>query len=87
MAWSLFAGGVAALGTILAHKVLESAWKRIRQKDPPLNPAAPTVTWSEALTWGAAAGIVAGISRVAARRGAVAAWSRFFGRMPPDPNK
>jgi hypothetical protein len=87
IAWSLFAAGAAAAGAVIAHSVLEKAWKQIRQKDPPLNPAAPKVTWSEALTWGAAAGIVAGVSRVVARRGAVAAWARMFGHLPPDRNK
>jgi hypothetical protein len=87
LGWSLFAAGAAAAAAVIAHGVLEKAWKQIRQKDPPLNPAAPKVTWTEALTWGAAAGVVAGISRVVARRGAVAAWARMFGSLPPDRNK
>lgn len=87
VAWSLFAAGAAAAAAVIAHGVLEKSWKQVRQKDPPLNPAAPHVTWTEALSWGAVAGIVAGLSRVAARRGAVAAWSRLFGSLPPDRNK
>ena len=84
--WSLFAAGAAGLAGVLSHRGLESMWKRLRRKDPPQNPAAPTVTWTEALAWGAVAGVVAGISRVVARRGAVAAWARYVGE-PPDPNK
>jgi hypothetical protein len=87
MAWSLFATGAAAAAAVIAHGVLEKTWKQVRRKDPPLNPAAPRVTWGEALSWGAAAGIVAGLSRVVARRSAVAAWSRMFGHLPPDRNK
>jgi hypothetical protein len=84
--WSAFATGSAALASVLAHKALENTWKQLRRKDPPLNPAAATVTWSEALTWGIAAGVVAGISQVVARRGAVAAWQRLVGE-PPKKNK
>jgi hypothetical protein len=80
--WSLFAAGAAGLAGVIAHKALETTWKQMRRKDPPLNPAAPSVTWSEALTWGIAAGAVAGISRVVARRGAVAAWQRIMGEPP-----
>jgi hypothetical protein len=86
LAWSAFATGAAALASVVAHKTLENTWKQLRRKDPPLNPAAATVTWGEALAWGIAAGVAAGISQVVARRGAVAAWTRFIGE-PPKRNK
>lgn len=82
LVWSLFAATAAGLAGMIAHKALETMWKQARRKDPPLNPAAPSVTWTEALVWGIAAGAVAGLSRVVARRGAVVAWKRLIGEPP-----
>jgi uncharacterized protein involved in exopolysaccharide biosynthesis len=84
MVWTVFAAGAAAFGGFLARKSLETAWRQIRRSDPPLNPVTPKTTWTDALLWGAAAGLVAGLSRVVMRRSAFAAWHRVLGRQPPE---
>jgi hypothetical protein len=60
--------GVLAAG-ITTHQVLERIWEESTERPAPKNPAAPGVTWGEALLWGATAGILAGLAKTAARRG------------------
>lgn len=55
----------AARGTRL---ILRRAWRTGTGEDPPDDPAAPGVTWSTALAWGVASGIVVGAARVVGHR-------------------
>jgi hypothetical protein len=82
-AWTIVAAGSAALAGLAARQVLERGWRAVRKAPPPENPADPRVEWRDALLWAGATGLVVGIGRVLARRGAVAAWRRITGRMPP----
>lgn len=60
--------GVLAAG-ITTHRVLERIWEESTSRPAPKNPASPGVTWSEALLWGATAGVLAGLAKTATRRG------------------
>jgi len=65
---SLAVTGAAVAAGMLTNRLLTAAWKRWRGKDPPVNPAASGVTWSEALIWAGTVGAAIGINRVFARR-------------------
>jgi hypothetical protein len=81
--WALVAAGSAAVVGFASRQLLRRGWSAWRKQPPPDNPAAPDVAWRDALLWAAATGLVVGIGRVAARRGAVAGWRRVTGRLPP----
>jgi hypothetical protein len=77
-ALSLVSGALAA---IAVRKLLGSAWPGANQ--PPLNPANRRINWTEALVWGVASGIGAGVARVVSKRTAAAAWEKATGKPPP----
>jgi hypothetical protein len=74
--------GVAGIAAaIAARKIVSAVWPT--DADTPLNPADRRISWPEALTWGIAAAIGAGVARVVAVRGSAAAWQRVTGETPP----
>ena len=81
--WALFSTGAAILAGILARSTLKGGWKLITKKAPPANPASPKIGWTEAISWTAATGVGVSLGRLAAKRGAAAAWKRTTGRRPP----
>lgn len=63
--------GLAAAGAAFATRsLLRRGWHAATGEDPPLNPASHETAWTEALIWTVAASVVAGISRLTARRAA-----------------
>ena len=64
----------AALGGVLARQAIKAGWQTAFRREPPENPVSRDVDWSDALLWGLASGALAGIVRVAARRGASSAF-------------
>lgn len=60
-------GCVVVAGFATRH-ALAWAWEARTERPAPKNPAAPGVSWKEALMWGAAAGVVAGVARTVVRR-------------------
>lgn len=83
MAWSLFAAGAALTFGFAGRWALKGSWRLTTGEDPPENPAAPDVTWGQALAWAAASAAVVAVSRLAAQRSAAAGWHRFTGSPPP----
>ncbi len=73
------AAGIAA--AVLARKIVSALWRS--DTDTPLNPADRRTSWQEALAWGIATAIGAGIARVVALRVASAAWQKMTGETPP----
>ena len=61
------AGG---LGGLLAMRLLESAWRKATGSEVPDDPTDRDVSWGHALAWTVASGIVIGVARLVARRGA-----------------
>ncbi len=61
--------GIAAMGAAyLTRSALRRGWNATTGEDPPMNPASTETAWTEALVWTVAASVVAGVSRLAARR-------------------
>lgn len=81
--WTLVTTGSTALAAVVVRKVMETGWKTATGDEPPQNPVAPGVRWTDALAWAGAAGAAAALARVLARRGAAAGWKRLTGRLPP----
>lgn len=81
--WKALASGAAVLAAILARKVLVSGWRGARHAEPPTNPADPTTSWGEAVTWAALTGALVGVARMLAQRGAAQSWNRVTGDLPP----
>ena len=82
-AWMAVAAGAAMLGGAMVRKGLEGAWKLAMHDDPPLDPSSREVAWREAILWTVASGVVIGLGRLIARRGAAAGWERLTGEAPP----
>ena len=61
--------GVAALGaSYLTKTLLRFSWNAATGEDPPMNPADSDTAWTDAVVWTVAASVVAGLSRLTARR-------------------
>lgn len=69
----------ALMGAVMARKALTMLWVQVTGDEPPDNPAARGTTWRDALLWGAAAGLVAGLSRTAGRKLATGAYASLSG--------
>ena len=83
IAWQ---GLAAASGMLAAMGVRQAAvrtWRTAKHEDPPENPVARDVSWTDALTWAIAVAIGAAVARVVAQRGAAAAWEKATGDPPP----
>lgn len=81
--WKLAATGAAVLAGIAVRSTLMTLWRRVMKNEPPNNPADPATSWAEAVAWTAATGLVVGVARMAASRGAAAGWRRATGALPP----
>lgn len=69
--------GAAVAAGIATRRGLQTLWKQWRGTEPPEDPAAPGVTWPDALIWAMAVGAAVGVARVLSRRGTTAAVGRF----------
>ena len=87
LTWKLLGTGSATLSGIAARKLTDAAWYAARGKTPPKNPAAPGVSWPEALAWAAFSGVVVAAGRLVAARGAAAAYQSLTGKLPPGINE
>jgi hypothetical protein len=81
--WKLAATGAAVVASIAVRNVLMAVWRSITKTEPPNNPADPATSWGEAIAWTAATGLVIGVARMVASRGAAAGWRRATGSLPP----
>jgi hypothetical protein len=79
----MVAGMAGALGAFAMRNSLEKAWQLAVGTDPPRNPAARDVPWKHAIIWTVATGVLIGLGRLLAERGAAEVWNRYQGRMPP----
>lgn len=73
----LLVGATSIVAGLATKRLLECAWRAVRQNDPPTNTAAAGVSWKDALIWGAAVGAAMGVSKVLSRRGATEVWRKF----------
>lgn len=84
MSWKVVSVGAGALAAIGMRQLVSAIWPGSAR--PPLNPADRKVDWTDALAWGIASGIGAGVARVVSTRGAATAWERVTGSPPPGIN-
>lgn len=82
-AFSAMSALSAIAAGILTRKVLTKVWTKAAGREPPANPADPTVDWQEAVTWAAATGVGVGVGRVVGRRAAADVWERAAGEPAP----
>jgi hypothetical protein len=68
--WILTSGAAAMAASWATRSALKHGWNATTGDDPPLNPASTETAWTEALVWTVAASVVAGLSRLTARRAA-----------------
>jgi uncharacterized protein DUF4235 len=81
--WKLAATGAAVVTGMAVRNVLMGLWRKVMKTEPPNNPADPATGWGEAIAWTAATGLVIGVARMVASRGAAAGWQRYTGTLPP----
>ncbi len=83
LTWKLLGTGAATLSGIAVRKLTDAAWYAARGTTPPKNPAAPGVSWPDALAWAALSGLAVAGGRLLAARGAAAAYTSLTGKLPP----
>src|SRR3954453_20487345 len=71
---------------IVVKKAADGAWLKVRGYPPPKNPAAPGVTWPDALAWPAVSGVLSASGRLVARPGAAGVYQKLTGELPPGVN-
>lgn len=59
---------VTAGAVFVARKLLSAVWTRATGKEPPTDPADPTVTIAEAVTWAVIAGITVEVTKLFAAK-------------------
>jgi hypothetical protein len=62
--------GAAVGAGIGARKLTDLIWKRATGAEPPEDPTDKSTSWGEAIAWTVMVGVVVGLMRLVARRGA-----------------
>ncbi len=83
IAWKAVSLATGAAAGALVQQVLSRIWRQTASQDPPTNPADRARSWKEALLWGAAIGLGAGVARVVASRSAAVVWEAATNETPP----
>ncbi|PAP78333.1 DUF4235 domain-containing protein [Rubrivirga marina] len=68
--WIAVSGLSAMAAAFATRSLLRRSWHAATGEDPPMNPADSDTAWTEAAVWTIAASVVAGLSRLTARRAA-----------------
>ncbi|MCW2698381.1 MAG: uncharacterized protein JWR62_3466 [Modestobacter sp.] len=84
--YKLLGPALAIPSGIVVRKAADAAWLKVRGYPPPKNPAAPGVTWPDALAWAAVSGVLYASARLVAARGAAATYEKLTGKLPPGLN-
>lgn len=84
-AWRWFSLGSAVIGASLAQRALDTGWRKATGKKPPTNPADPTVSAREAMTWAVVSSSIVTGARVLATRRAANYYLKSTGTNPPAP--
>jgi hypothetical protein len=87
LTWKLLSAGFAVPAGIAVRKATDAAWYGVRGTMPPKNPAAPGVSWPEALAWAGVSGLAIAAGRLVAARGAAASYEKLTGKLPPGINQ
>lgn len=84
--YKLLGPAMAIPSGIVVRKAADTAWLKVRGYPPPKNPAAPGVTWPDALAYAAVSGVLYASARLVAARGAAATYEKLTGKVPPGLN-
>ncbi len=82
--YNLLSKASTIAGAVGTRKLIKKGWKAFTKKDPPTNPASPTVLWKEALLWGACTGLTVGIAKTVVRRLIAGYWRKYKGAKPAE---
>lgn len=72
----------AGAATMMVTQLTDRGWRMAFGAKPPDNPAAPEVSWGEALLYSAATGLLIGLGRVVAKRIATEGLRNQLGHRP-----
>ena len=72
----------AGLATVTITQLTDRGWRLAFGKRPPDNPAAPDVSWGEALLYATATGLLVGVGRMVAKRLATSGLESRLGHRP-----
>jgi hypothetical protein len=79
------AGSTVVVGTAV-KSLLNTSWKTVAKRNPPLNPASADTSWKEALLWTIVSSAAIGVAQLLARRGADALFHKANGNVIVDRN-
>jgi hypothetical protein len=83
--WKVITLGSGALAGLVTQRILETAWKGVRDQSPPPVPADRSARWADALSWAIATGVGAGVARLVTIRTAARMWEATTHEVPPEP--
>jgi hypothetical protein len=86
MLYKLLGPALAIPAGLVVKKAADTTWEKVRGYPPPKNPAAPGVSWPDALAWAAVSGALYAAARLVAAAGAAAAYEKITGNLPPGVN-
>lgn len=72
----LLTGSAVAAG-LLARKLARKSWEIVADEPPPLNPAAPSVGWRDAIAFTVGTAVFVGLARLVTRREVSRQMGRF----------
>ena len=81
--WNLYAGGIGAITTVVAAKVVNGVGQAVTGDAPP-DPNDPGVPLRRALTWAVASGIGIGLAQLLVNRIAADQWTKAMGTPAPS---
>lgn len=75
--YDILATSSGVLAGILVTKALEKAWRKVKNEDPPADPASEDVSWRDAIGWTLASGVVIGLTKLLVEKGATEGWKKM----------
>jgi hypothetical protein len=81
--WKVAVAGVGVAAVVGVQKAMTAAWRAARKTEPPINPAAKSTGWGDAIAWTVATGVGIAAAKLVATRGIAAGWEKATGTPPP----
>jgi hypothetical protein len=81
--WKVISYGAGTIAALVTRKVLAAVWTGVADEPPPNDLGSRRVSWTQALTWGIAAGVGMAVTRVVVMRTAATVWEAVADEPPP----
>ena len=81
-AWTAVGLASAVVAGLAVRNLVKAGWLAYYDEHPPLNPAAPDTSWTQAIVFTGLMGAGVGVARMFGRRMAAGAWYKFQGEYP-----